>query len=71
MVCCCCCCAAAESSHKWSQAETDWGFTGFMLVGELTDPERGFLVNDTVKIKVEITVQVRRTGVNFTVKVTW
>ncbi|KAF6255465.1 hypothetical protein COO60DRAFT_1641474 [Scenedesmus sp. NREL 46B-D3] len=46
-----------ESSHKWSQNETDWGFTQYMLLGELLDPERGFIVNDTVKIKVEITVQ--------------
>jgi hypothetical protein len=50
----------AESSHKWSQNETDWGFREFMLLAELLEPERGFLVNDTVKFKVEITVQVRR-----------
>jgi hypothetical protein len=31
-----------------------------MPAAELLNPERGFVVNDTVKIKVEITVQVRR-----------
>eukprot|EP00883_Tetradesmus_obliquus_P008816 jgi/Sobl393_1/19554/SZX64323.1 len=46
-----------ESSHKWSQTETDWGFSQCMLLAELHDPERGFIVNDTLKIKVEITVQ--------------
>jgi hypothetical protein len=30
-----------------------------MPLAELLDPERGFVVNDTMKIKVEITVQVR------------
>jgi hypothetical protein len=49
----------AESFHKWSQNETDWGFTDFISLDELLQPDRGFVVNDTVKIKVEITVQVR------------
>eukprot|EP00882_Tetradesmus_deserticola_P029023 GHRQ01032405.1.p1 GENE.GHRQ01032405.1~~GHRQ01032405.1.p1 ORF type:complete len:111 (-),score=27.59 GHRQ01032405.1:366-698(-) len=30
-----------------------------MMLSELVEPERGLIVNDTVKIKVEITVQVR------------
>jgi ubiquitin carboxyl-terminal hydrolase 7 len=58
-VCAAAAAACTESSHKWNSNATDWGFTQFMLLGELLDPERGFVVNDTVKIKVEITVEVR------------
>eukprot|EP00775_Hariotina_reticulata_P001261 gene1261-1601_t len=46
-----------ESSHKWSSNETDWGFTQFIPLVDLQDPEKGFLVNDTLQIKVEIQVQ--------------
>eukprot|EP00878_Enallax_costatus_P010709 GHUV01011185.1.p1 GENE.GHUV01011185.1~~GHUV01011185.1.p1 ORF type:complete len:671 (+),score=192.28 GHUV01011185.1:167-2179(+) len=46
-----------DSRHKWSQQETDWGFTQFISLAELHDADRGFLVDDRVIIKVEITVQ--------------
>lgn len=52
------CLHAVESSHKWSQQETDWGFTQFMPLLELQDPDRGFIVDDKLIIKVEISVQV-------------
>ena len=36
-----------------------WGRDKFMPVSMLVDPHLGFLVNDTVVFKVEITVYVR------------
>jgi hypothetical protein len=49
----------AESNHKWSKDASDWGFTQFMPYVDAVSPEKGYLVNDTLKIKVEIQVQVR------------
>jgi hypothetical protein len=50
----------AESSHTWSMYDNDWGFQKFMPLAALLDPKRGFVVNDTVKIKVKIAVKVRQ-----------
>jgi hypothetical protein len=51
---------SAESSHKWSKNDCDWGFREFMPLAALLDPQRGFVVNDTVRIKVNIAVKVRQ-----------
>jgi hypothetical protein len=49
----------AESVHKWNKDASDWGFTQFMPFADAVNPEKGYLLNDTLKIKVEIQVQVR------------
>ncbi|KAL9266601.1 Ubiquitin C-terminal hydrolase 13-like protein [Drosera capensis] len=46
-----------DSQHQFNARESDWGFTSFMPLGELYDPSRGYLVNDTVVIEAEVTVQ--------------
>lgn len=48
-----------ESQHKWNKDASDWGFTQFLPYLDALNPDKGFLVNDTLKIKVEIQVQVR------------
>lgn len=55
-----CCVLCAESVHKWNKDASDWGFTQFMPFVDAVNPEKGYLLNDTLKIKVEIQVQVRR-----------
>jgi hypothetical protein len=49
----------AESSHRFHKDETDWGFTQYMPLVDALDPAKGFLLNDTLKVKVEVQVQVR------------
>ncbi|KAL4539456.1 hypothetical protein Ndes2437B_g02171 [Nannochloris sp. 'desiccata'] len=45
-----------ETHHMFTESANDWGFTAFCSVPEIEDPTRGFIVDDTLKIKVEITV---------------
>lgn len=45
-----------ETHHIFTENANDWGFTAFCSVPEIEDPTRGFIVDDTLKIKVEITV---------------
>ncbi|KAL1558281.1 CSN-associated deubiquitinating enzyme Ubp12, variant 2 [Salvia divinorum] len=45
-----------ETQHQFSAREIDWGFTSFMRLGELYDPSRGYLVNDTCLVEAEIGV---------------
>ncbi|KAG8387302.1 hypothetical protein BUALT_Bualt02G0007200 [Buddleja alternifolia] len=45
-----------ETQHQFNARENDWGFTSFMSLGELYDPSRGFLVNDTCVIEAEVAV---------------
>jgi hypothetical protein len=52
-----CCCA--ESSHKWNKDASDWGFTQFLPVADAMNPDKGYVHNDSIKLKVEIQVQVR------------
>ena len=47
----------AETQHQFNARESDWGFTSFMPLGELYDPTRGYLVNDTVLIEAEVSVR--------------
>ncbi|CAH8348830.1 unnamed protein product [Eruca vesicaria subsp. sativa] len=46
-----------ETQHQFNARESDWGFTSFMPLGELNDPTRGYLVNDTVLIEAEVAVR--------------
>ncbi|KAI5435678.1 hypothetical protein KIW84_022194 [Lathyrus oleraceus] len=46
-----------DTQHQFNARESDWGFTSFMPLGELYDPGRGYLVNDTLIIEVEVLVR--------------
>jgi len=46
----------AETQHQFSGRESDWGFTSFMPLGELYNPSRGYLVNDTCIVEAEVAV---------------
>uniref|UniRef100_A0A7N0UUN3 ubiquitinyl hydrolase 1 n=1 Tax=Kalanchoe fedtschenkoi TaxID=63787 RepID=A0A7N0UUN3_KALFE len=46
-----------ETQHQFNARESDWGFTSFMPLGELYDPSRGYLVNDTVIVEAEVLVR--------------
>ncbi|KAJ1702648.1 hypothetical protein LUZ63_002427 [Rhynchospora breviuscula] len=45
-----------ETQHQFNQRESDWGFTSFMPLSELYDPNRGYLVNDTCIVEAEVAV---------------
>ncbi|GMI70096.1 ubiquitin-specific protease 12 [Hibiscus trionum] len=46
-----------DTQHQFNARESDWGFTSFMPLGELYDPSRGFLVNDTCIVEADIAVR--------------
>ncbi|XP_004502025.1 ubiquitin C-terminal hydrolase 13-like isoform X2 [Cicer arietinum] len=46
-----------DTQHQFNARESDWGFTSFMPLGELYDPSRGYLVNDTLIIEAEVLVR--------------
>ncbi|KAF8389283.1 hypothetical protein HHK36_025976 [Tetracentron sinense] len=39
------------TQHQFSAEESDWGYTSFMPLSKLYDPDRGYLVNDTCIVK--------------------
>ncbi|XP_021296357.1 ubiquitin carboxyl-terminal hydrolase 13-like [Herrania umbratica] len=43
-----------DTQHQFNSRESDWGFTSFMPLGELYDPSRGFLVNDTCIVEADV-----------------
>ena len=45
-----------ESQHQFQARESDWGFTQFMALSDLHDPEQGYLVNDTLVIQCDVKV---------------
>ncbi|GAB2276573.1 hypothetical protein Dimus_011292 [Dionaea muscipula] len=45
-----------DTQYQFNARESDWGFTTFMALGELYDPARGYLVNDTVVVEAEVAV---------------
>ncbi|MCH86412.1 ubiquitin carboxyl-terminal hydrolase family protein, partial [Trifolium medium] len=45
------------TQHQFNARESDWGFTSFMPLGELYDPSRGYLVNDTLIVEAEVLVR--------------
>ncbi|KAE8700230.1 Ubiquitin carboxyl-terminal hydrolase 12 [Hibiscus syriacus] len=46
-----------DTQHQFNARESDWGFTSFMPLGELYDPSRGYLVNDTLIVEAEVVVR--------------
>ncbi|GAU12354.1 hypothetical protein TSUD_253050 [Trifolium subterraneum] len=46
-----------NSQHQFNPRQSDWGFTSFIPLGELYDPSRGYLVNDTLVVEVEVLVR--------------
>uniref|UniRef100_A0A0D9XZF3 ubiquitinyl hydrolase 1 n=1 Tax=Leersia perrieri TaxID=77586 RepID=A0A0D9XZF3_9ORYZ len=46
-----------DTQHQFNARESDWGFTSFMPLGDLYDPSRGYLVNDTVVVEAEVAVR--------------
>ena len=47
----------AETQTNFYQGQTDWGFNDYLPEAEILNPASGFLENDTLTIKVEITVR--------------
>ncbi|KAK7256510.1 hypothetical protein RIF29_29961 [Crotalaria pallida] len=45
-----------ETAHRFNARENDWGFTTFMPLNELRDPNQGFIVDDNCIIEAEISV---------------
>ncbi|XP_074565109.1 ubiquitin C-terminal hydrolase 13-like [Curcuma longa] len=46
-----------DTHHQFNERESDWGFTSFMPLTEVYDPSRGFLLNDTLVVEVEVFVK--------------
>ncbi|GLT88380.1 hypothetical protein SLE2022_064070 [Rubroshorea leprosula] len=46
-----------DTQHQFNARESDWGFTSFMLLSDLYDPSRGYLVNDVVIVEAEVAVR--------------
>ncbi|XP_064392255.1 tripartite motif-containing protein 12A-like isoform X3 [Halichondria panicea] len=46
-----------EFNHNYSNSSTDWGYSSFMKLRDLTNPAKGFIVNDSIVLKAEIEVQ--------------
>lgn len=45
-----------ETQHQFNARESDWGFTSFMPLHDLSDPAKGYLVNDTLIVDVDVKV---------------
>ncbi|KAI7734091.1 hypothetical protein M8C21_007035, partial [Ambrosia artemisiifolia] len=46
-----------DAQHQFHGRESDWGFTTFMPLSELYDPNKGYLVNDTCVIEADVAVR--------------
>ncbi|KAE8711065.1 Ubiquitin carboxyl-terminal hydrolase 12 [Hibiscus syriacus] len=46
-----------ETNHHFNAGQDDWGFPSFVPLGELHDPAKGYLVNDTLIVEAEIVVR--------------
>ncbi|XP_011626363.1 ubiquitin carboxyl-terminal hydrolase 13 isoform X1 [Amborella trichopoda] len=46
-----------DTQHQFNARESDWGFTSFMPLSDLYDPNKGYLVNDTVVVEAEVAVR--------------
>lgn len=55
-------CLRAESRHEYKPLESEGGFAQFALAAEVLDPDKGFYKNDSLKIKVELQVEVRHSN---------
>ncbi|KAF3968431.1 hypothetical protein CMV_007678 [Castanea mollissima] len=49
-----------ETQGQFNARERDWGFTSFMPLGELYDPGRGYLVNNTCIVEAAVAESVPR-----------
>jgi hypothetical protein len=43
-----------DTSHQFNKLQSHWGFSNFIPLGELFDPSRGYLVNNTLVVEVEM-----------------
>ncbi|XP_023744813.1 ubiquitin C-terminal hydrolase 12-like [Lactuca sativa] len=48
--------ASAETEHWFCESEVDWGFLQFMLLSELKDRTKGFLLKDRLIVEAKILV---------------
>jgi ubiquitin carboxyl-terminal hydrolase 7 len=46
----------AEATHTFTAQETDWGFTETLLLEEVYGPGAGWVVNDTLVVRVNVRV---------------
>lgn len=46
-----------DTQHQFNSRESDWGFTSFMPLSDLYDPNRGYLENDRVIVEAEVAVR--------------
>ena len=44
----------AEATHRYDTAGSDWGFSNFISVSELRQPNNRYLFNDTLTVAVSI-----------------
>eukprot|EP00884_Botryococcus_braunii_P009403 jgi/Botrbrau1/18464/Bobra.0072s0047.1 len=56
-----------DAEHIFCGKEVDWGFTVFMALDELEPPERGFIVDNTLKIRADVKVE-RQNGLQYNSK---
>jgi hypothetical protein len=45
----------ADLQHRFNEQECDWGEPFFIPLDELSDPSRGYVVNNTLVVEVEVT----------------
>ncbi|GER44811.1 ubiquitin carboxyl-terminal hydrolase, partial [Striga asiatica] len=47
-----------DTQHQFDRRESEWGFTSFMPLSELYDPNKGYLVNDTCIVEAHVAVPI-------------
>ena len=50
-------CDTADTEHIFEGRENDWGFNSFALLADINPPEKGFLHNGALHLKVQIEVE--------------
>ncbi|CAL5322140.1 unnamed protein product [Camellia sinensis] len=48
-----------DTQHEFNRHKSDWGYTYFIPLGELFDPSRGYLLDDTIIVETDIAVPSR------------
>ncbi|KAI8028923.1 Ubiquitin carboxyl-terminal hydrolase 13 [Camellia lanceoleosa] len=51
--------ARKDTQHEFNRHKSDWGYTYFIPLGELFDPGRGYLLDDTIIVETDIAVPSR------------
>eukprot|EP00884_Botryococcus_braunii_P009405 jgi/Botrbrau1/18466/Bobra.0072s0049.2 len=46
-----------DAEHVFNEKEIDWGFTAYMASDQLEPPERGYIVDNTLKIRAYVRVE--------------